>query len=84
MNQQWQNKIEEQIKELAISIKELVVTMNKHIEHSREMQEIKFTQIEKTQTDHEERIRKNTKFIYQATAIIAVMTAAFNYFLRMK
>ncbi len=83
MNEKWQSKIEKQIQDLTVSIKEMVVIMNKHIEHSQEIQEVKFSQIEKTLNDHEDRIRNNTKFVYQAAAVISVTSVVIGYALRL-
>lgn len=68
MNEKWQNKIEKDIQGLTLSINKLALSLEHFIQHSKEMQDEKFSQIEKILNDHEERIRHNSKFVYQAMA----------------
>ena len=45
MNEKWQNKIEQDIKELAVSITKLASSLDSFIKSSQEIQEGKFDQI---------------------------------------
>lgn len=90
MTEKWQSKIEQDIKELtkatidnSKSTAELTGTIKAFIEHSQELQEVKFAQVEKRIEDHEQRIRYNTKFVYQSMAAISLLSVLISYAMRL-
>ena len=82
MNEKWQHKIEQDIKELAVSITKLATSLDSFIKYSQEIQEGKFDQIDKKIDDHEVRIRYNTKFVYQAMAGISLLSVLISFAMR--
>ncbi len=77
------DRIENDVRELAkmtnentIAIKELTVTLKSFLENS-------VKNIKDTLDDHEDRIRNNTKFVYQAAAVISVTSVVIGYALRL-
>ena len=82
MTEKWQNKIEQDIKELAVAISKLATSLDSFIKYSQEMQEAKFDQVEKKLEDHEQRIRYNTKFVYQAMAGISLLSVFIGYLMK--
>lgn len=84
MDNNWKYKVEQDIKILAESISKLSVSLEKFIEYSKEIQNEKFSKINELLFDHEERIRKNTKFVYQALASMGVVVAIIDFILRSK
>ncbi|MGL4560821.1 MAG: hypothetical protein ACRCVW_00085 [Brevinema sp.] len=73
MDPKWKYKVEQDIQLLAQSISKLSISLEKFIEYSKEIQHEKFSKIHDVLNDHEARIRKNTKFVYQALAGIGAI-----------
>ncbi len=83
MTEKWQYKIEQDIKELAVSISKLATSLDSFIKYSQDIQEANFKQIEKKLEDHEHRIRYNTRFVYQSMAGISLLSIVISYAMKL-
>ncbi|MGL4393989.1 MAG: hypothetical protein ACRCS8_02045 [Brevinema sp.] len=84
MDNNWRYKIEKDVQTLAESISRLSVSLEKFIEYSKEIQHEKFTKITDIIEDHEIRIRKNTRFVYQALGMIALSVILIDFAFKFK